>query len=581
MAAKKTRGGGLGVFVLLMLLGVVVTAMVAGGVYLAVNDKPKVEEGTVLEVVLDGSFTEAPVENPFAEFGLPVSANSLWDLRRALRAASEDENIAGVLVVARNVQLGFAQHQELAAEFERYREVSGKSVYAIIETELIGDGNYYAVTGASRIWATPEAWWMVNGLHADVTFWKGTLDKLQIEPDVLMYKEYKSAGETFANETMSEPMRESLTDVLGDLQANWMKDVAERRGFDVERLEAVVNEGTVTGARAVELGLVDELGYRDQIIDLFKSEAEVDEYTKISVAKYLQKQSPPELQGDRIALIFGEGPIVSAPSDDNPFSQGSMINGPTVAKHIRRAVEDDDVKAIVFRVNSPGGSAVGSDFIWREIERAQAEGKPVVVSMSSVAGSGGYWVAMGADAIVAHPTTITGSIGVVFTKFNIRGFYAWMGANVESVSFNDNSDLISPFSSFTEEQRAQVDAVIEATYNSFVDKVAEGRGMTFDEAEPLAHGRIWSGEDAVDNGLIDALGGLDVALERAASEAGLTLDDMDVVIYPKAKPFIEQLLEGELGEVHSSAPDLAEVELWLQALGTPQVQALMPTVTVR
>ena len=582
MAQGRTRSFGLGVFVMLMLMALLVTALTATGVYLAVNSQPQpLEEGTVLEVVLDGTYTEAPVENPLAELGVgPAGSNSLWSLRQALRRAADDASVAGVLVTIRNPELGMAQLEELAAEFERYREVSGKSVYAVIETDLIGDRNYYAATSATKIWATPEAWWLVNGLHADITFWRGTLDKLKIEPDVIMFKEYKSAGEPIANTEMSDAMREAYEAALGDVRDQWLDDVSSRRSFDRDKLAALVDEGTLTGARALSEGLVDELGYRDQAVETLKTEAGVDEYKKISVGKYLLRPTVDEPSDSRIAVVFGEGPIVSAPSDNNPFVTGSTLYGPTVAANLRKAAEDDKVKAIVFRVNSPGGSAVGSDFVWREIERAQAEGKPVVVSMSTVAGSGGYWVAMGSDAIVAHPSTITGSIGVVFTKLNVRGFYEWMGANVESVSFSENGNLLSPYASFTEEQRAQVTATIEATYNSFVSKVAEGRASSFDDIEPLAHGRIWSGEDALENGLIDELGGLDTALARAASEAGLSLDETDVVAYPKPKPFIERLLEGELGGVQARQPTVSDLEAWLIEMSTPKVQVLMPDVRI-
>ncbi|MBW2256232.1 MAG: signal peptide peptidase SppA, partial [Deltaproteobacteria bacterium] len=251
---------------------------------------------------------------------------------------------------------------------------------------------------------------------------------------------------------------------------------------------------------------------------------------------------------------------------------------------IREAAECDDVKAIVFRVNSPGGSAVGSDVIWREIERAQEAGKPVVVSMSSVAGSGGYWIAMGADAIVAHPTTITGSIGVVFGKLNVRGFYEWIGANVESISFAENADLLGPFETMSEEDRAQVRGVMESLYEQFKAKVAEGRGMEPDKVERLAKGRIWSGVDAKAHGLVDELGGLDTAVALAAEKAGLAPENVCLVVHPEPKSFFEQVLEGELEATTPNvgvALDPAKVQAILEDLEQPRPWASMPEIRVR
>ena len=578
MAQQNNRRGAGWVLLGLVAVGLVLTIGAVAAVYF-LNAEPSLEEGTVLEITLDGEYRDGPAPDPFAELGFGPTTTSLWDVRQALRKAADDDNIVGVLVTIRSPSIGMGQRQELVEEFVRYREESGKPVHALIQTDLITDGNYYLATGASKIWVTPEAWWVVNGFQADVSFWRGTLDKLKVQPDVIMFKEYKSAGESFGNYEMSEAMRESLTDVLGDIYGAWLDDVASRRTLERDQLESYVNEGTLTGARAREVGLADELGYRDQVQEALKLEAGTEEYEKIGLRKYLERGDRSPAKGERIALVFAEGPIVSAPGGGSPFGMSSAtIYGPAIAKEIRKAAEDDDVKAVVFRVNSPGGSAVGSDLIWREIERAQEKGKPVVVSMASVAGSGGYWVAMGADAIVAQPMTITGSIGVVFTKLNIKGFYEWIGAHVDTVTFSENAGLFSEFESFTEEQRAKVVESIGATYENFVRKVAEGRGKSFDETEPLAHGRIWSGKDALGHGLVDELGGLDVAIRLAAEEAGLDSEVPTIEVFPKQKDFFEQLLEGEFNVV--AAPPSVDVEAWLREVSAPKVQALAPTIRV-
>jgi protease-4 len=342
-----------------------------------------------------------------------------------------------------------------------------------------------------------------------------------------------------------------------------------------------MSHGIFAGPAALEAGLVDHMGYADQVRESLREHAGTDEYQKLKFDDYLKqvKDTAPE-GAPTIAVVFGEGPISASSGGANPFETSANIYGPKVAKAIREAAEDEEVDAIVFRVNSPGGSAVGSDFIWREIERAQEAGKPVVVSMSNVAGSGGYWVAMGADAIVAHPSTITGSIGVVFGKFNVRGLYEWLGASVDSVTLSENADLMSPFHSMDEDQLRAVHGTVQVMYDDFVRKVAEGRGMDFAAVEPLAHGRIWSGQDALGHGLVDALGGLDVAIDLAREEAGID-GEARVAVYPAKKEWIELLLEGELSIESPELDHAAALEALIEELETPKVRAVMPEFRVR
>ncbi|MEM6931416.1 MAG: signal peptide peptidase SppA, partial [Myxococcota bacterium] len=529
---------------------------------------PTLEEPSVLEITLDGGYAEGAVEDPFAELGLSDNGSSLYDLVRGLEAAATDDNIVAVRLDVRSPMLGLAQQQELAQAVAKVRDV-GKPVVAHLVADMVTNGRYYAASQADEVWTTPEAFWMIQGLQADVEFYRGTLDKLQIEPDVIMFKEYKSAGETFLNTERSEPMREALTAVLGDAQRMWVEGVAARRELSVDAVQGLVDAGAMAPGAAKDAGLVDAFGYADEVTDALTERLGFDEYTKIELDTYLETLAGPSSEG-RIALIFGEGPIVASGGDDgNPFASGSMISGPSLAKDIRDATESDRVKAIVLRVNSPGGSAVGSDLVWREIQRARDQGIPVVVSMSSVAGSGGYWISMGADAIVAQPATITGSIGVVFTKLNVRGFYEWLGANVDSVSFAENSNLMSPYHSLDEAQYDKLESIIGVMYESFVNKVADGRGMSFEEVEPLAHGRIWSGEDALEHALVDRLGGLDEAFALAAEKASLDLEGTDVEVFPEAKSLFERLAEGELS-VTTAPPTEAQVRSWIEQLAEPR-----------
>ena len=570
-ARPKKKKSSARLLVIITLIGLLVIVASIAAIASLVPGAPKVEAGSALEIRLAGEMAESPSDPLLAAFG-QGGGMSLWDLRRGLRAAADDPNIAGVIVEVGDVSMSFAAVEELLSEFDRFRE-SGKPVHAVIRADMLEEGELLVSLGADRIWMNPETIPLLNGLLAQVTFWRGTLDKLHIVPDVLMFHEYKSAGEPWQNTEMSEPMREALTAVLTDIQARMDAIVTERRNIDQAAWSAFLARGVQSPAEVLDAGLVDELGYLDQARAAVVGEGE---YHGVSLSKYLKRAKDDTEAEHRIAVVFGEGPIAAAESD-SPFGSDG-IQGPKVAADIRAAAEDEDVDAIVFRVNSPGGSAVGSDLIWREIERAQEAGKPVVVSMSGVAGSGGYWISMGADAIVAHPSTITGSIGVVFSKFNLSGFYEWIGANVQTLPTSEGADIMSFYRNLDEGQRAALTASIGSMYDDFVRKVAEGRGLDEARVREIAKGRIWSGTAALDNGLIDKLGGLDDAVDIAKEKAGIT-GDVDLVIYPAPKPFFEQIME-ELSAGMPEEPSIADLERQVQSMARPRPMVLAPTIVV-
>lgn len=581
-------------WILLALVGLLAMPAMIGLGFWASTLAGEVEEGTLLELKLAGGLTEgpSPTSQLLAELS-PGSVTSLWDVRRALRRAADDDAVAGMLITIEGVAMGSAARGELIEEIQRFRE-SGKPVHALIQADMVTEPELEVGSAASTLWVTPHAMWMVNGLQADVAFYRGTLDKLHVEPDFIMFKEYKSAGEPYSREEMSEYFREAIDDVIGDIQGHLWDGIIARRGVERDAFLSLVQEGAFTPAEAAELGLVDELGYLDQVRDALMAEAGIEpgegaeegdapEWDGMALGKYLKDSRDDTPEGaETVALIFGEGPIVATSAQPSLFGGGQQISGPSLAAAFREAVEDEDVAAIVFRVNSPGGSAVGSDLIWREIQRARAAGKPVVVSMSTVAGSGGYWIAMGADAIVARPDTITGSIGVVFGKFNLRGLYEWAGANIESISFAENADIMSPYETLDEAQRATMVAAIGAMYDAFTAKVAEGRGMDQAAVKQIAKGRIWSGTDAVGNGLVDELGGLDAALAIAREKAGVE-GEVALEVYPRQKDLFEQLLSGELTlEVPQAVgADPAALEALLEELARPGARVMMPEIRLR
>jgi protease-4 len=398
-----------------------------------------------------------------------------------------------------------------------------------------------------------------------------------------MFKEYKSAAEPFINRQMSRPMRESLDSLLDDFYSRFLQEVAKRRGLSAEALRALFDRGGMTAHQGVEAKLVDKLGYPDDVEAEMKGAGRVDteKSARLPAKRYLSGADEPR-EGEALALIYCLGAISSsAKSNANPLSSGGIL-GPRLAKTIHDAADDSKVRAIILRVNSPGGSAVGSDFVWRAIQDARKR-KPVVVSMGDVAGSGGYWISMGADAIVAEPSTLTGSIGVVFGKFNARGLLGWAGANVDGVKVGENADLMSTFQSFNSQQAELVKSWMTAVYTDFVQRVAEGRGLPAEVVEPMAHGRVWTGSQAKERKLVDELGGLDSAIAIAREKAGIPKGaKVHLRRFPQRKGFLESLSEGEfplmrllLGEQkldRALSESLAEWEVWRPWAITPEIR---------
>ena len=570
--------------VFLIFAGIAVTIFLfLAGIAASMQGTPmQVARGSVLELKLTGPVTESPPIVDLGIFGVDLSP-SLWDLRRALDAAATDARIAGLLLHVHGPVMGWASAEEIVEQLDQFR-ASGKPVYALVQSDMLDDLTYYLATAADRIWVNPQTAAVINGLVAESPFVRGTLEKLHVDTEVIMYKEYKSAGEMFANYEMSPYMRESLEAVLASMDAAFRGRVIERRNLTAEALEALMQRGMSPATVLVEAGLVDELGYVDQVHTAFEETDDVDEYEGLEIQDYVRSlEAARPLAGDRIAVVFGEGQIVAEPLGPAlPLFGPALFSGPAVARNLRDAADDDRVKAIVFRVNSPGGSAVGSDVVRREIVRAREEGTPVVASMSDVAGSGGYWVAMAADRIVARPTTITGSIGVVFTKFELEGFFEWIGANFDQVETAPRADIFGT-GPWGPGDREAVLSWMDATYDNFTRAVAEHRGLELSNVQQIAKGRIWSGTDALERKLIDSLGGLDESVRAAKEAAGIDPDqDVAVVVYPAPKSLWQRILEDDWTSAESVAHALrlrvAEV---LARQTEPRVEALVPDMRTR
>ncbi len=532
------------------LVGVVaVLAIVLGAFTLSVLFKtvltsaPPMKKEAVLVLRLAGSYPEEPpqdFETPFAW----KKRLTVKDFLRLLDAAKDDPKIKEVyLRISTLEEVGWGKAKELRQGLLDFSE-SGKVLTAFMEGGT--DKSYYLASTADRIVMPELGILLVDGLYAQVVFLKNTYGKLGITWEEVKRGKYKSATEPFTREQMSEPFREMMDALLDDVYDDYLQSIAVARNLTLEQTEKIIDDGPYLSAKeALEAGLIDELSYESEIEEELDI-AEPKKGKRLEGNVYhglIRRQRRPKR--DKLALIYGEGGIMPGKSRSNPF-EGKTMGSTTISKAIKKAAQDKSIKAIVFRVDSPGGSALASDIIWREIVEAKKE-KPVVVSMGAVAGSGGYYISMGADCIVAQPNTITGSIGVLALKPSLEELYKKIGINIETLTRGENADFLSVNRPFTEEEKARLDDFIQEVYDQFVSKAAEGRGKTYEEIHEVAQGRVWSGKRAKEIGLVDEIGGLDKAIEIAKEKASIPREKkVSLVVYPKKRSILELLKEGDL-----------------------------------
>jgi len=509
------------------------------GFYYAVTRPPTVKPHSYLIMDMVGSITEV------SSVGFPMEMFfgkqlSFRDRMENLRKAGVDDRIDGVILKIGPTGIGLARAQEMRDALARFSD-HGKDVVSFIE--FCGDIEYYLASAADRVYMQPLSPLLVDGFVARTTFLRGTLDKLGIEPDFIQIGVYKNAPDNLIRKEMSDAHREATTSLLESVFGLYVDDIASARGVSSDHMRAVIDRGYFTSREAVREGLVDSLMYWDQVREITQYNSE---YRTISGVEYSEiKPSSLGLEkGPAIALVYITGNIVSGSegdTDEEFTTSGAML------KAFQKVREDDDIRAVVLRVNSPGGESVASDVMWREAELTREE-KPVVVSMSNVAASGGYYIACASDAIVANPGTITGSIGVFAGKLNMGRLYEKLGMNPEIIKTGENAAIFYETARFTEEERQKVSEDMWDYYrNDFVRRVSDNRGLSPDSVDALGRGRVWSGTQAFDAGLVDRLGTLSDAVEIAKEKAGIEPDQgVRIVIFPKPKTFIERFLNMEL-----------------------------------
>ncbi len=555
------------IFVFLLVLAVLIAAagiLLSGGGATFPGEK-------ILVLQLDRplyDYLEAPSFS-WIRRGSPQSLADIWS---GLAQARNDPDVLGLSFYLRDAQLGFGKAQELRSLLESLRQ-SDKFVRCFLETA--GEGRngtlaYFLVSACDHITLAPLGDMNLVGLYSDAVFLKGTLDKLKIETDFSHAGQYKSAAEQYTNTGHSPEAEEALSGVLDDLFDQIVSTIAADRDLTTERVRELIDRSPLTAEEALEEGLVDGLGYPDEFEESL-SELSSGEPRFVALSDYVPSGRP--LAGNRVAVVFTQGTIVRGANGTDPWSQQRYAGSETLGTILRELAEDSGVAAVVLRVDSPGGSALASDLILREVTRL-AERKPVVVSMSDVAASGGYYIASKASGIVAEPATITGSIGVVGGKFALRRFQEdLLGITHDNLARGANADFFSTLDRFSPEQAELYERLMLRIYAAFKGHVAAGRKMTPEAVEAVAQGRIWTGRQALGHGLVDRLGGLDVALELARQKAELSPGEATAIDFYPRPPSLMDFLSRNLEPVLGRPP--AE-SLLLRSLPSPPLPLELP-----
>lgn len=540
---------GAGLFVL-FIVGVIALILFAD-----MLSRPSVPNNSVLVLSVSGALPDYVPEDEFAKALGIGQQQSFTSLLTQLRKAKVDNRVGAVLLNINFPGIGWAKADELRDAIKSVRD-SGKPVYAYMEMGT--NREYYIATAAERIYLPPPGDLWVNGFAAEAMFYKGSLDKLGIEAEVIQIgPKYKNAPDQYTRKEMGEGQAEVINAVLDEYVARFTGAIAESRKKSPEDIAALIDSAPYNAGQAKELGLIDDALYPDQMYAEIKKRLGYKDDEKLrTISGGQYKEVPSDSlglnNGERVAVIFASGAINSGKSSDGTFG-GQMVGSDTVVSAVNAAAEDSSVKAIILRVDSPGGSALASDLMWRAIENAKLK-KPVVVSMADVAASGGYYISTNANKIVAQPSTLTGSIGVFVGKPDVSGLYEWLGITNQYILRGKNSGIFRATEKWTPDERKKMEDFANNIYfNNFIPKVAAGRNMNAERANELGQGRVWTGTQAKQNGLIDEFGGLEKAIDIAKELAGLPADkDVRRIVFPAPTPFFQTLLgSGEDATVES------------------------------
>jgi len=549
-----------GLAIVLTLLGVAVFVSLFGlaVLYFLIGREPSVPSNAVLTLTVGGDLAEvAPTDVvAFVRGGRTPTVRSIVD---DLRKAKVDTRISAVLLKVTGFSTPYwAKLQEIREALIDFR-TSKKPVYAYLEYG--GDHDYYLASGADKVFLMPSSPLDLTGVATYEVFLRGLLDKIGVYPDLHHIGEYKTFSNTFTQKGFTPAHREMDASMNRDLYDQIVRTVASARGKSESDVRQLIDDGPFLPQAAKEAGLIDDLAYEDQVIGKLREarpgatrNIDGDAYSRIGLSSLGLNKGP------RIAVIYFAGAIASGKNGYDPL-EGPTIGSDTLIEYIRKVRADSSVRAIVLRIDSPGGSAAASDAIWRELMLTKKADRPIVASMSDLGASGGYYIAVPAESIVAQPSTLTGSIGIVGGKFVTGGIYEKLGANLDATSIGKNAEMNSPIRSYNPEELKKVDEQLKAFYDDFVAKVAESRHKTSEEINQIGQGRVWTGQQAKAIGLVDALGGLDRAVAIAKERAKIPADsDVELMTYPAPKSFYELVTDQISGNSDSAA-----ISAWLKA----------------
>lgn len=578
----------LGFVIGILFVALVGVILVAAAIRLGGSRRPQVVANSALVLQLEGDLPEQPAVEfpiPFFDRQQPLTIAENWQM---LRNAAADSRIQAVVLEPRGLGVGWAKLEELRADIVNFKK-SGKPVYAFLRGA--GTKEYYLATAADRVFMSPEDELDVKGLRAELMFFKGTLDKLGVQMEFEHVGKYKDAPDMFTKNESSAETREVINQLLDQFYADLINTVAEGRKKSPDAVRALIDNGPFIGQEALNGGLVDALIYEDQMYDQLRQQLKLNTLAKIADHDYSHAAAS-NLGVDgptKIALLVGQGDITRGSTND------SGENGITSAGMIRqlRAVRDDaSIKGVILRIDSPGGDGIASDDILHEA-KLLSQKKPTVISMSDLAASGGYFIAMTGDPVVAYRNTETGSIGVFFGKVNLRGLYDKLGVKKELMKRGRFADIDTEYAPLNDEQRAKLRTEIEVFYKGFVQRVADGRRRKYDDVEPLAQGRVWTGAQAKQNGLVDEIGGIDRAIEMVKQKAKIgAAEKITLVAYPPRRNLLQILMDRDtdLTSIESRMVDsrietqVRELvgDLPLRVLSRGGILRLMPySITIR
>ncbi len=524
--------------------------------------RPAISDESTLILDLQGEIPEKPpieVPIPFLERRQQVTVRDVWSM---LHNAAVDQRVKAVILMPQGISAGWGKLQEIRQDLVEFKK-SGKPLVAFLQGPTTRE--YYLATVADKIYMPPEDALYMKGLRAEMMYFKNTLDKVGVQAEFYHIGKYKDFGDMFTQTAMTPETREVMNSMLDQLYGHLTDTFAAARKKTPDEIRAIIDDGPFTATQAKAKGLIDDLRYEDEIYGDMKATLKQKDLKKLSYLDYAKASAPAGAAGGKqIALLVGDGDILRG---EGGGSDDGIISGPFI-KLVRKVANDSDIRGVILRVNSPGGDAIASDQILREVKLLSMK-KPTVISMSDLAASGGYYMSMTGDPIIAYPGTYTGSIGIVFGKVNLKGLYEKVGITKDILTRGKNADIDSDYHPLTEAGKEKLEESLQEFYKGFVGKAAASRKKTYEQLDALAQGRVWLGSQAKQNGLIDDLGGLDKAVELVKQKAGIPASDkIRLVPYPGRRSIFDELLRATTDNaVESKMKELfggLDYKLWMR-----------------